>query len=762
MIWSVLAIFMVASLAPWLVRLPPHRGGWLPALLPLGLTGYFLSLSGRIASGEILVESASWAPGLQIDLSFYLDGLSLLFALLITGVGALVVVYGGAYLHGHPQLGRFYLWLFLFMGSMLGLVLAGNVLTLFIFWELTSITSYFLIGFDHERESARKAALQALLVTGLGGAALLAGLLLLGSAVGSYDLATLLGQGELLRSHPYYLPGLLLVLGGAFTKSAQVPFHFWLPSAMEAPTPVSAYLHSVTMVKAGVYLLARLAVVLGGTDPWLWLLCGFGAATLLTGAWLALLQTDMKRILAYSTLSALGTLVFLLGLGTDAAYRAAMVYLAAHALYKGALFLAAGAVDHALGSRDIRRLRGLARALPLLALATTLAALSMAGLPPLLGFIAKEELYRAALLSLPAAAAVWTGGVLLVAVAALLVLRPFFARPAAPLALHHPPGVALWAPPLLLAVAGLLCGLFPGWIDGGLLAAATAALSASVPQRLELSLWHGIDLVLLLSVLTLACGLVLYGVHPRLLKTLDSRRGLSAFGPSRLYELSLEALFGTARLQTRILQNGYLRLYILTIVVFAVGLVGTTLLVKELSLPLWNFSGVRVFEAAVVVMILAAVLVAVFSPSRLSAVVAMGIIGYGVALIFVDFGAPDLAMTQFVIETMTVILFVLSIHRLPLYQPRSAAATRLRDAVIAVAAGGLMTLLMLIVLDAGGGSRLAEFFAEQTWPAAHGRDIVNVILVDFRAMDTLGEIVVLTLAGVGVYALLRLRGQGES
>ncbi|WP_305044720.1 putative monovalent cation/H+ antiporter subunit A [Geoalkalibacter sp.] len=765
MIWAVLAGFFLAPLALLPLGSVARWRGGLHALLPLGLTLFLLRHLDAVAQGRILVARQPWVPGLGIDLSFYLDGLSLLFALLITGVGTLVMVYAGAYLHGRPQVGRFFFWLTLFMASMLGLVLAGNVLTLFIFWELTSLTSFFLIGFDHEREGARQAALQALLVTALGGAALLAGLLVLGQAAGGYDFATLLSRGEVLRAHPWYLAGLLLVLGGAFTKSAQVPFHFWLPSAMEAPTPVSAYLHSVTMVKAGVYLLARLHPVLGGTSAWFWLLVGFGGATLLTGAWLALWQSDMKRILAYTTVSALGGLILLLGIGSEAALHAALVYLLAHALYKGALFLTAGAVDHAVGSRDVNQLRGLARSLPLLAAAATAAALSMAGLPPLLGFVAKEALYRAALAA-PAAGLltgiVWVSGVLLVAAAALLVARPFFAAPRASLAELHAPSPALWLGPVLLAAGGLLCGLAPGLVNRPLLTAAGAALTGGALVPLDLALWHGFDAVLLLSLLTLAAGVALYLNLARLARLPSFWRGASSWGAARLYDLGVAGLYGLAYRQTRLLQNGYLRSYILTLVGFAVGLTAFTLVGRGLSPALPGLAEPRLFEGAVALMILCGALFAVFSPSRLSAVVAMGTIGYGVALIFVEFGAPDLAMTQFVIETMTVILFVLSIHRLPTYLPRSSRWIQGRDAVVAIAAGGLMTLLMLLVLEAGGGSRVADFFAEQTWPAAHGRDIVNVILVDFRAMDTLGEIAVLTLAGVGVHALLRLRaGAGE-
>ncbi|WP_305042870.1 putative monovalent cation/H+ antiporter subunit A [Geoalkalibacter sp.] len=766
MLWSVLAGFILAPLALLPAGPAARWRGWFQALLPLGLTLYFLGRLGAVAGGQVLIAHQSWVPGLGVDLAFYLDGLSLLFALLITGVGTLVMAYAGAYLHGHPQQGRFFFWLTLFMASMLGLVLAGNVLTLFIFWELTSLTSFFLIGFDHQREAARQAAMQALLVTALGGAALLAGLLVLGQAAGGYDFATFLSRGEVLRAHPWYLAGLLLVLGGAFTKSAQVPFHFWLPSAMEAPTPVSAYLHSVTMVKAGVYLLARLHPVLGGTPAWFWLLTGFGGATLLTGAWLALRQSDMKRILAYTTVSALGGLVLLLGVGSEAALHAALVYLLAHALYKGALFLTAGAVDHAAGSRDVNQLRGLARPLPLLAAAATAAALSMAGLPPLLGFLAKEALYRAALAAPVAGlltALAWTSGVLLVAAALLLVARPFFAAPRTPRADLHAPTPALWLGPLLLAGGGLLCGLAPGLVNRPLLAAAGAAVTGGPPVPLDLALWHGVDAVLLLGLLTLAAGVALYVNLGRLARVPALWRGAPGWGTARLYELGVAALYGLARRQTRILQSGYLRHYILTLVGFAVGLTALTLVSRGLSPSLPGLAELRLFEGAVALMILCGALFAVFSPSRLSAVVAMGTIGYGVALIFVEFGAPDLAMTQFVIETMTVILFVLSIHRLPTYLPRSSRLVQGRDALLAIAAGGLMTLLMLLVLEAGGGSRVAEFFAEQTWPAAHGRDIVNVILVDFRAMDTLGEIAVLTLAGVGVHALLRLRSKaGEN
>jgi multicomponent Na+:H+ antiporter subunit A len=749
----------VAGAAPWLVRICPRRCGWLLSLLPAALTGFFLSRLGVISGGGVIEESLAWVPDLGVSLSFYLDGLSLLFALLISGVGILIVIYAGSYLAGDPRLGRFYLWLLLFMAAMLGLVLAGNLITLFIFWELTSITSYFLIGFDDRQESSRSAALQALLVTGLGGLAMLAGFLLLGLAGGSFELSALLTAGDVVRSDPLYLPILLLVLAGAFTKSAQFPFHFWLPAAMAAPTPVSAYLHSVTMVKAGVYLLFRLSPVLGGTDAWHGLLELAGGTTMLLGAWLAFLQTDLKRLLAYSTVSSLGTLVFLIGLDLPFAIEAALVYLLAHALYKGSLFLVAGALDHATGSRDVTVLGGLFSRLPLLGAAAVVAAISMAGAPPLLGFIAKEHFYevvltapRAALLS--SAAAILTS-LLIVAAATVVAWRPFFGRPADTLGEPHAVPLGLWLGPALLAALGLLLAIFPGLVDLPLLVPAAAAVLGA-PVHFELHLWHGFGWVLLLSTLTLAGGGVLAWRHDPWRRALHRWAGAAAWGPARAYERVLAGLDILARGQTRLLQNGRLRIYLLVIVVTTVTLVAFTLLTRAGSHLAPGSIPLRPSHLASVALILAAAWVTVRVGSRLAAIVAMGAVGYGVALIFAQFGAPDLAMTQLTIETMTVVLFVLVIHRLPLFSRISHRWSSRLDAVVALAAGGLMTVLTLVALTEQRGSRLAGYFAEQSLPAAHGRNIVNVILVDFRGTDTLGEITVLALAGAGVFALLKL------
>jgi multicomponent Na+:H+ antiporter subunit A len=754
---AVLSGFVLALAAPGLYRLTGRAAGWVLALLPLVLTAYFASFLGPVAAGEAFHAGHDWVPSLGVRLSFTLDGLALLFALLISGVGALVLVYAGGYLAGHPQLGRLYAFLLMFMASMLGLVLSDNVLALFVFWELTSISSYLLIGFDHERREARAAALQALLVTGGGGLALLAGLLLLGQAGGSLELSTLLAQADRLRSHPLYVLVLVLILLGAFTKSAQFPFHFWLPGAMEAPTPVSAYLHSATMVKAGVYLLARLSPALGDTGAWVGVVSVVGGTTMLVGAWMALVQSDLKRVLAYSTVSALGTLTLLLGLGGPLATQAAVAYLLAHALYKGALFLVAGALDHETGTRDADRLGGLRRAMPLTAVAAGAAALSMAGLPPLFGSVAKELSYEAALHAPAAwvAAAAVAANVPLVAVAVLAGIRPFLGRtvPTPRPAHEAPPGLLLG--PVVLAGLGVAFGLWPGLGAESLVSAASTSVLGE-PAGGHLALWHGLTPALALSAATLAGGVGAYAGRGLLRRAASRWEGAARWGPAGWYELALKGLRGTAVGLTRVLQSGYLRYYLMITVAATVGLAGYALAARGPLTVEVNWSDLRFYEAGLAVLILLATLAAILLGSRLAAIAALGVVGYGVALIFVLFGAPDLAMTQFLVETLTVILFVLVFYHLPESKKVSERVARWRDAALAVPVGALMTALVLVGTPELYPS-ISDFFVENSVPRGHGRNVVNVILVDFRGFDTLGEITVLAVAAVGVYALLKLR-----
>jgi multicomponent Na+:H+ antiporter subunit A len=759
MLLAVLSGFGLAFGAPWIYRLARAATGWLLALLPLGLTLYFAAFIGRVADGATVAATYPWAPALGVNLSFYLDGLSLLFALLILGIGALILIYAGGYLGAHRHLGRFYAFLLLFMAAMLGLVLADNVFTLFIFWELTSISSYLLIGFSHQRDESRAAATQALLVTGGGGLALLAGLIMLGMAGGSFELSTLLRQGGALQGHPLYLPILLLVLAGAFTKSAQAPFHFWLPSAMEAPTPVSAYLHSATMVKAGVYLLARVSPILGGTSAWLWIVTAVGAVTMLIGGMLALYQTDLKRMLAYSTISALGMLVLLLGLGTPGAITAAVVFLLAHAFYKGALFMVAGALDHETGTRDVERLSGLRRAMPITAAVAGLAALSLAGFGPVLSFIGKELALEAVLdgdgASIILASSVVAGGALFVTVAAIVGIRPFFGAPRTTPKRPHEAPPSMWLGPALLAGAGLAFGLLPVIVEAIVGPAAGAILGR--PETVHLALWHGFNLPLGLSVVSVLTGLGLYRAWTPLRRLTPWLERVFGWGPSRWYGAALDGVNALARALTRWLQNGYLRRYLLTIIVTTVGLVGWTLISRGGLPARLAWTEIRFYEAGLAGLILLAAAMAVRAPGRLTTVTALSVVGYGVSLIYILYGAPDLAMTQILVETLTVILFVLVFYHLPRFSRLSSRGARVRDGGIALATGGLMTLLVLAATAEPTDTTIAEYFAEQSQPLAHGRNIVNVILVDFRGFDTLGEITVLSVAAIGVYALLKLR-----
>jgi multicomponent Na+:H+ antiporter subunit A len=755
---AVIALFVAAILAPMVCRIAGRASGWILALLPLGVTAYLAGCAPTVWTGGTISNTMPWAPSLGLNLAFRLDGLSLLFALLITGIGVLVVIYSGEYIAGHPHFARYYFALLMFMGSMLGLVLADNAILLFVFWELTSVTSYLLIGFDHEREAARRGALQALLVTATGGLALLAGLVMVGQIAGTYEISGLLASGDALRAHRLYPTALGLILLGAFTKSAQFPFHFWLPNAMEAPTPASAYLHAATMVKAGVYLLARLTPALGGTDPWWWIVTATGGITMLTGAWLALRKTDLKQILAYTTVSVLGLLVFLLGIGGDAAWKAMAAYLIAHGLYKGALFLVAGAVDHETGTRNVDQLGGLWKAMPITGTAALAAAISMAGFPPAFGFVGKELALEATILhhapiGFLLTAAIVIAGSLLFASAGMVSLRPFFGAPANPPSHPHEAPFALWLGPVVLAAGGVGLGLAPGLLNDAVQSAAAAIGAIQVAPPVALALFHGFNLPLLLSGIAAAGGIAVYALHRRL--TAPTARG--RWELDRWYEALYGGSMSLAVRQTRILQNGYLRYYLLTIVATTVVLTGYAFTRVSVMANEWRIGDVQFHEGVLAGVILVSIGVAVRSRSGLTAVAALGVIGIGMALIFVLFGAPDLAITQVVVDMLTVILLVLVLYRLPEVSRLTKPPGRFRDLMVAGSAGVVIALLVLVTAAIEHPASAARYFIENSVPAAGGRNVVNVILVDFRVLDTLGEITVLAAAAVGVYSLRRLR-----
>ncbi|HUF28846.1 MAG TPA: putative monovalent cation/H+ antiporter subunit A [Gemmatimonadaceae bacterium] len=761
---AVLSVFALAVAAPWLSRLARGAAGWVLAILPTLLVVQLALLLPRIAAGETIRQSWSWAPTLGVELSFVADGLSVTFSLLILGIGALVLIYAGGYLAGHPQLPRFYLVLVAFMGAMVGLVLADNVVTLFVFWELTSITSYLLIGFDHDKVGSRKAALQALLVTGVGGLALLAAGLLLGGVTGSLELSQILLQGDVVRSHALYVPILLMVLAAAFTKSAQFPFHFWLPNAMQAPTPVSAYLHSATMVKAGVYLLARVSPVLAGTELWTTLVATTGAVTMVLGAVLALRQTDLKLVLAYSTVMALGTLVLLLGLGIEQAVTAAVVFLIVHSLYKGALFLIVGVIDYATGTRNVTRLAGLGRAMPLTTAAAVLAGLSMAGLPPLLGFISKELIYEATF-GLERGALIFTtaavlANAMIVAVTGLVAVRPFVGRPVPTPRPPREPAPSMLIGPLLLGVLGLLFGILPALVSPWLVVPAAASVLGR-PVELALTLWHGVNAALVLSAVTVTLGFAGYLAWSHLHGALARADRLLTWGPAGWYERSLDGVIALAEVQTRLLQSGKLRYYLRTIFAFAAALLLGTLVWRGgwPGVDGLVIGGEGAYEWTLAGLMVLSTISASRATSRLAAITSLGVVGYSLALLFVQYGAPDLAMTQFLVETLVVIIVALVLIKLPHFpqrdpMPRRAQAVNL---AIALAVGAAMTALMLAVLAYPIPTHVSEYFASEAYPLGHGRNIVNVILVDFRALDTWGEIMVLAIAGLGVAALVKLR-----
>lgn len=758
-----------AAIASPAVRFLPRLGPLVVAGVPFGLGCWFASALPGVSGGESVGEVYRWVPDLGAALAFRVDGLSLTFALLICFIGSLVLLYAGSYMASHPRRPGFMATLTSFMVAMLGLVLADNVVVLFVFWELTSITSFLLIGFDFHREAARKSALQALLTTGLGGLALLAGLVLLGLAGGTFSLSGILERGAegALHGHRLYLPAVLCVLLGCFTKSAVFPFHYWLPNAMEAPSPVSALLHSATMVKAGVYLLARLHPALGGTPLWDLALTGFGAATMLIAAFLATRQNQLKRILAYSTVSSLGTLVMLIGMH---AAKAAATYLLAHALFKGCLFLVAGTLTKKTGEKDPEKLGGLLGRMPVTALASFLAALSMAGLFPLAGFAGKELMLKAGLAherwSDALTALIVASAVLTVMAALLAGFRPFIGRVRESGAEAHDPDWRQAAGPVTLAALGVVAGVAPGLFAVPLVTSTMGSIEGSMPEYpADLDALHMLwppTTATVLSFVALALGLGLYLARGPYRAAGRPLAPLGRMGPARWYDLLFAGLMRAAAIQTRVLQNGSLQAYVRVTVLVAVAVAAAALartdVLGDLSPTL---RGATPIDWAVVGSLIIAAVASTLQRTALASVAVLGVVGFTIALLFALFGAPDLAMTQFAVETLVVIIFVLVIFHLPRYSAFTSVWRRVYDALCAASLGLLMAVFTLAVIARPATDLISVFHAERSAPEAFGRNVVNVILVDFRAMDTLGEVFVIGVAAIGVFTLLKLRPEGD-
>ncbi|MDI4637051.1 MULTISPECIES: monovalent cation/H+ antiporter subunit A [Halomonadaceae] len=733
--------------------------GLLPALA-LWLT---LSHLPALADGETLRFAVDWIPALGLDLAFRLDGLSVLFNLLILGIGLLILLYAHYYLSPDEPFGRFYAYLILFMASMVGIVMADNLLLLWLFWEMTSLSSFLLIGFWSRQSDARKGARMALTVTGAGGLALLAGLLLLGDMVGSFDMNVVLDSADVILADPRYPVMLGLVLIGAFTKSAQLPFQFWLPHAMAAPTPVSAYLHSATMVKAGIFLMARLHPAIAGSEMWSVTVTLVGMATMIYGAWFALLKTDLKGILAFSTVSHLGLITALLGIGSPMAILAALFHIINHATFKGALFMSAGIIDHETGTRELDKLGGLRRAMPVTALLMTLAAASMAGVPLLNGFLSKEMFFTETLETglfgglgwlLPLLATL--GGVLSVAYSLRLVHAVFFkpAKAAPPKHPHEPPRL-MRAPVELLVALCVAVGLFPAVLATGLMDLATRAVLGE-SLDFHLAIWHGVNAPLLMSMFALAAGITLYMFHAPV------RRFVRQFGTTDarlIFEGSVQRLVARSQALTGRLENGSLQRYMGLLLGSA--LVLATLGLIELpqlagSRPEAELDGVLIFGAAL--LIFGAVGTVVTHRYRLISLLMLSVVGLVVSLTFARFSAPDLALTQLSVEVVTMILLMLALFFLPQKTPRESSAHRtIRDIALAGALGMVVASLNYAVLTRETES-ISRFFLDNSVPGGGGHNVVNVILVDFRGFDTLGEITVLAIAGLAIFKLLnRLR-----
>ena len=773
----------------FLLLLLPFAGSAVAALLPtnarnlesvwaaavaLGVAVPLALMFPQVAAGQVLTEQVAWLPSLGMNLSVRIDGFAWMFAMLVSGMGLLVIVYARYYLSPEDPAARFYSLLLGFMGAMLGVVLSGNLVQLVVFWELTSVFSFLLIGYWTHRKDARRGARMAFTVTATGGLALLGGVLLLGHMAGSLEWQAVLASGPQVRAHPLYPLALVLILLGALTKSAQFPFHFWLPHAMAAPTPVSAYLHSATMVKAGVFLLARLWPVLSGTDAWFWVVGGAGLATLLLGAYAAMFQNDLKGLLAYSTISHLGLITLLLGLNSPLAAVAAVFHMMNHATFKASLFMSVGIIDHETGTRDMRRLDGLFRSMPITGTLAIVACGAMAGVPLLNGFLSKEMFFAETVfvsasplieVGLPALATL--AGVFAVVYSLRFGHDVFFGAPPDCPRQPHEPVHWMRVPVELLVLACIVVGTLPAWSIGPVLALAAQPVVGGVLPSYSLSLWHGVNAPLIMSLLATAGGVAVYLLFAERFKQRHARwaPGLRWLNGKRLFEGLLAALTDLARRVLRVAGTRRLQPQLLALVVIA-GLAG---LASSLIVPLTWGDRARVPATPEFALLWAVAGACAIGAAwqakfhRLAALIMLSVVGLALCITFAWFSAPDLALTQLAVEVVTMVLFLLGLRWMPkrLEQDDVQARTlrawwrRRRDLLVAVLIGAGLAALSYALLTRKAPLSISPYFIENALPLGGGTNIVNVMLVDFRAFDTLGEITVLGIVGITVYALLR-------
>ncbi|MRX54766.1 cation:proton antiporter [Bacillus sp. HMSC76G11] len=788
---AIISPFLLAILIPFLYKyFRSIHTGWFVLVLPIVLFVYFLGFM-----GETVQSTVNWIPSLGINFTAYVDGLGLLFALLITGIGSLVVLYSIYYLSKEKEkLNHFYVYLLMFMGAMLGVVLSDNVIVLYTFWEFTSLSSFLLIGYWYHREKSRYGALKSMMITVFGGLSMLGGFVLLYLMTGTFSIREMIEAVPGIMNDQLFIPALVLVLLGAFTKSAQFPFYIWLPDAMEAPTPVSAYLHSATMVKAGIYLVARFSPVFAMTAEWFWLVSIFGLITLFWGSLNAVKQTDLKAILAFSTVSQLGLIMSLLGVGAAALHYnslddnfytiatvAAIFHLINHATFKGSLFMVAGIVDHETGTRDIRKLGGLMSFMPITFTIAVIGAFSMAGLPPFNGFLSKEMFFTGMInvtkmdifsmetwgLLFPVLA--WIASIFTFLYSMVLVFKTF----TGPVQLEklekkpHEAPLGMLISPIILGSLVVIFGFFPNLLSYTLIEPAVESIMPSLLSEGEkfevhITFWHGFTPELMMTIGVIALGVIGY-------LTLGKWRKMYDLFPKKLalnkfYDASLSGMERYSSTFTRFYMTGFIRDYLAYIFVFLIVITGGTMVIKGgFSFSLDGTAEIGIYEAVLAFSMIVGTVTILFSKSRLTAIIALGSVGYSLALFFVLFRAPDLALTQLVIETVSVALFLLCFYFLPSFKKREKKLSfRLVNFFISLGVGLVVTLVAISANSNRVGETISSFFIENSYTEAGGKNMVNVILVDFRGFDTLFEITVLGIAALGIYGMVKLRmAKGE-
>ncbi len=727
--------------------------------------GLLVSMAPQVMAGEVIFNAWRWVPEIGLNLTFRLDGLSMMFAGLILFIGLMIIVYAHYYLSAKDSVGKFFSEMMLFMAAMLGVVLSDNVLLLVVFWELTSISSFLLVGYWSHRQDARAGARQALAVTGGGGLAMLGGLVLLAQIAGTYELSGMLDKVNVIQADPLFLPALVLILLGAFTKSAQFPFHFWLPDAMAAPTPVSAYLHSATMVKAGVFLLMRMHPVLAGSGYFEAIVSTVGLITVLFAAFIAIFKHDLKALLAYSTVSHLGLITFLVGLGSPLAAVAAVFHVLNHATFKASLFMIAGIVDHETHSRDMRQLGGLWALMPWTATLSMVAAASMAGVPLTNGFLSKEMFFTESLVGTSGTWAwavpvlVTLAGVCSVAYSFRFVHDTYFNGPLGHVPNPHPhePPLGMKLPAMLLVAMCIVVGLLPALSFGPLVHVAATALVGHTLPEYHLAIWHGFNLPLLMSAIALAGGIGLYLIMAKnkRLHRIESEAWFGRATGHHVYEGLIDGLLGLAGRISLRLENGSLQSYLAWMLSGVMVIVAWPLLGSEVGTGTRPLLSASPLAIAIWLLLGATTLALVLQHhDRFKAVVLVGVVGLVTSLTFVSLSAPDLALTQLSVEVVSTVLLLMGLALLPQHSPReSSNARRARDALLALGAGAGMAWLAWVFLTSSHRS-ISWYFLDKSIPVGGGSNVVNVILVDFRGYDTYGEITVLGIAALGVLALM--------